>query len=74
MSQLDTRCHECDGVGGFETTDWQCCGQFLPTGECCAAKYGIDRLVPVPVMEPCEWCGGTGIEPDPETEAVDEQA
>lgn len=35
-----------------------CCGQVLDTGECCAALYGTDRLVP------CSACGGEQEVPD----------
>jgi len=47
----------------LETTfSWECCGNVLPTGECCAAKYGEDRLVPVAVdhTPACERCLGYG--------------
>lgn len=30
----------------------ECCGNVLPSGECCAAVYGLDRLVQVPHLEP----------------------
>jgi DnaJ-class molecular chaperone len=63
---MSRECHECSGRGGFEHTDWECCGHYLPSGECCAAIYGQDRLVPVPSIEPCQWCDGTGVEPDEE--------
>jgi hypothetical protein len=60
MSEI---CHQCGGEGGFDYTDWECCGHYLPTGECCAAIYGQDRLVPIVTREPCTWCGGSGQEP-----------
>ena len=58
-------CSECDGTGygpSEEGTSWECCGNALPSGECCAAKYGEDRLVPVPYDKPtsCPRCLGYG--------------
>lgn len=57
-------CPECGGDGWSlgEETSWDCCGDVLRSGECCAAKYGTDRLVPVPVpiQVACERCRGYG--------------
>lgn len=65
MSAERMACPECEGsgYGPLETTfSWECCGNVLPTGECCAAKYGEDRLVPVAVdhTPACERCLGYG--------------
>jgi hypothetical protein len=43
-----SECPDCGGDGQA------CCGDVLDTGECCAALYGTDRLVP------CPTCGGSG--------------
>lgn len=58
-------CSVCDGRGREEPyIEGACCGSYLATGECCAALYGADRLVPVEVEgEPCPACGGTGTAP-----------
>lgn len=28
-------------------TTYECCGKYLPSGECCAAIYGDANLIPV---------------------------
>jgi hypothetical protein len=58
-------CPDCEGSGyglGETKYSWECCGDVLPTGECCAARYGEDRLVPVPYETPttCPRCLGYG--------------
>lgn len=57
-------CPNCQGFGWIEGSAWiaDCCGEFLPSGECCAAKYGGDRMVEVEVQAQvdCPMCGGRG--------------
>jgi hypothetical protein len=57
-------CPDCDGLGWSEgeETSWVCCSELLRSGECCAAIYGIDRLVPVPepIQVGCPRCRGYG--------------
>jgi hypothetical protein len=48
-------CHACGGSGCF---DWQaviCCGNVLPSGECCSMPVAEHR------RDPCEDCNGTGL-------------
>ena len=62
-------CKRCEGHGTDPepdvTVEWECCSDFLPTGECCAAVYGLARMVPVQALlpKPCNDCGGYGEAP-----------
>jgi hypothetical protein len=58
MSNVE--CPECYGAGYLSWVEPACCGNYLPTGECCAAQYGTDRLVLEERGEPCGYCGGNG--------------
>ena len=67
-------CDACGGRGGFERVERECCGDYLPSGECCAAVYGTDRLVPARYVDPCERCGGSAETPDPGDEDFGKEA
>ena len=43
------------GHGGYEE---RCCGNYLSTGECCAAQYGTANVIVEPMT--CPACGGSG--------------
>jgi len=51
-------CPNCDGTGGIIRTsigtEAGCCGEFLPTGECCGNAIPVP--VPVEEYEQCQWC------------------
>jgi DnaJ-class molecular chaperone len=53
-------CPVCDGTGRQTYDDVDCCGNYLDTGECCAAIYGTDRLIPIQIDDVCYMCDGTG--------------
>lgn len=53
-------CPSCEGHGWVVGSTLGCCGNVLDSGECCAAKYGTDRLVPEQTQEQCGECGGSG--------------
>ena len=47
-------CPDCDGRGCYEIVVAGCCGNALPTGECCGVA------VPFPDQVACGTCGGRG--------------
>lgn len=53
-------CPRCDGDGYTLETEMGCCGQYLGTGECCAAAYGTAYLEPYPTQVGCPVCWGAG--------------
>lgn len=66
MSTLDlaiallkvAKCPNCDGSGGIVHvvigTEVGCCGNLLPTGECCGNAVPVP--VPIEEYEQCQWC------------------
>lgn len=56
------RCETCGGSGQIEVeytvADQGCCGNFLPTGECCQTPVAVPMQVIEPA--PCPTCQGTG--------------
>ena len=62
MSSKFYLCPTCDGDGSVYTghVDYVCCGDVLLSGECCAAVWGGQNLVPVEVTAPCPDCRGSG--------------
>ena len=55
-----TACPECMGTGVDIENDLDCCGNYLDTGECCAAIHGTANLVPVQIQVQCAACEGLG--------------
>jgi hypothetical protein len=52
------KCPICDGSGviivGTYSIEAGCCGNTLPTGECCGNSIAVQ--VPTQVLEQCQWC------------------
>jgi hypothetical protein len=61
---VERLCEACDGQGALMDMESECCGNYLDSGECCAAIYGTANLIPVQVPIPCGLCGAKGTVDD----------